>query len=74
MSNSLFQALGGGAQPNMMQQFQTFVQQMQGRDPRAMIQELVSSGRVSQAQLDLAQRQAQQMSGVFEPMRSMFQK
>ena len=74
MSNPLFQALGGGAQPNMMQQFQTFVQQMQGRDPRAMIQELISSGRVSQQQLDAAQKQAQQMQGMFEGMRGMFGK
>ena len=72
--NPFFQAMGGNRQPNMIQQFQQFMNQMRGKDPNAMIQELVSSGRVSQQQLDVAQKQAQQMQGMFEPMRSMFQK
>ena len=72
--NPLFQAMGGTQQPNMMQQFQSFMQQMRGKDPNAMIQELVSSGRVSQQQLDAAQKQAQQMQGMFAPMRGMFGK
>ena len=58
----------------MMQQFQQFMQQMKGKDPNAMIQELVSSGRVSQQQLDQAQKQAQQMQGMFDGMRGMFGK
>lgn len=72
--NPFFQAMGGNSQPNMMQQFQQFMQQMKGKDPNAMIQELVSSGRVSQQQLDQAQKQAQQMQGMFESMRGMFGK
>lgn len=72
--NPFFQAMGGNKQPNMMQQFQYFMQQMRGKDPNAMIQELVSSGRVSQQQLDQAQKQAQQMQGMFEGMRGMFGK
>ena len=70
--NPFFQAMGGNRQPNMMQQFQSFMQQMRGKDPNVMIQELVSSGRVSQQQLDAAQKQAQQMQGMFEGMRGMF--
>ena len=70
--NPFFQAMG--PKPNMMQQFQSFMQQMRGKDPNAMIQELVSSGRVSQQQLDTAQKQAQQMQGMFEGMRGMFGK
>ena len=72
--NPFFQAMGGNRQPNMMQQFQSFMQQMKGKDPNSMIQELVSSGRVSQQQLDAAQKQAQQMQGMFEGMRGMFGK
>ena len=72
--NPFFQAMGGNRQPNMIQQFQQFMNQMRGKDPNAMIQELVSSGRVSQQQLDAAQKQAQQMQGMFEGMRSMFGK
>lgn len=70
--NPFYQAMGGNRQPNMMQQFQQFMNQMRGKDPNAMIQELVSSGRVSQQQLDAAQKQAQQMQGMFEGMRGMF--
>lgn len=66
MSNPVFKALGGN-QPNVAQQFQRFVQQMQGRDPRAMIDELVSSGRVSQQQLDAAQQRAHQIAAMFQP-------
>lgn len=72
--NPFFQAMGGNRQPNMMQQFQSFMQQMRGKDPNAMIQELVSSGRVSQQQLDAAQKQAHQMQGMFEGMRGIFGK
>lgn len=70
--NPFYQAMG--PKPNMMQQFQQFMNQMRGKDPNAMIQELVSSGRVSQQQLDQAQKQAQQMQGMFEGMRGMFGK
>ena len=72
--NPFFQAMGGNRQPNMMQQFQQFMNQMRGKDPNAMIQELVSSGRVSQQQLDAAQKQAQQIQGMFDGMRGMFGK
>ena len=64
--NPFYQAMG--PKPNMMQQFQSFMQQMRGKDPHAMIQELVSSGRVSQQQLDQAQRQAQQIANTFQSM------
>ena len=64
--NPFYQAMGGNRQPNMMQQFQSFMQQMKGKDPDAMIQELVSSGRVSQQQLDAAQKQAQQIANTFQ--------
>ena len=71
--NPFFGVMGGG-RPNMMQQFQQFMNQMKGTDPNAMIQEMVSSGRISQDQLNQDQKQAQQMSGVFEGMRGMFGK
>ena len=72
--NPFFQAMSGNRQLNMMQQFQQFMNQMRGKDPNAMIQELVSSGRVSQQKLDAVQKQAQQMQGMFEGMRGMFGK
>lgn len=74
MANPIYQALGGNNQSNMLQQFQQFMNQMRGKDPSAIIQEMISSGKVSQQQLDAAQRQAQQMAAMFEPLRGMFRK
>lgn len=65
MSNPLFNALGGN-QPNMMSEFQQFMQQMQGVNPHQEIANLLKSGRISQSQLNEAQRMAQQMSGMFK--------
>ena len=64
MSNPLFQALGGRQQPDMMGQFQQFMQQMQGRDPNQEITKLLQSGRISQQQLNQAQQMAQQFRGM----------
>ena len=72
--NPFFNAMGGNRQPNMMQQFQQFMNQMKGKDPNSMIQEMVSSGRISQDQLNQVQKQARQMQGMFEGMRGMFGK
>lgn len=65
MANPLFNQLGG-AQPqndggfcNLLSQFQQFRAQFQG-DPRAEIQKLLQSGKISQAQLDQAQQMARQ--------------
>ena len=72
--NPFFGVMGGGGRPNMMQQFQSFMQQMKGKDPNAIINEMVSSGKLTQEQLNQAQQQAQQMQGMFEGMRGMFGK
>ena len=74
MANQVYNALHGNRRPNMVQQFQQFMNAMQGKDPNQILNELVSSGKVSQAQLDQAQRQAQQMAAMFEPLRGMFGK
>lgn len=63
MSNPIFQALG---QPNLKQQFQQFMNQMRGKDPNAIIQQMVSSGRISQDQLNQAQQRAQQMMNLLK--------
>ena len=56
-----FFSIMGNQRPNMMQQFQSFMQQMKGKDPNAIINEMVSSGKLTQEQLNQAQQQAQQM-------------
>lgn len=72
MPNALFNALGGNGKNNTIQNFQRFMQQMRGRDANQMINELVSSGRVSQEQLNQVQKQAQQMEGILNSIRGMF--
>ena len=52
MSNPLYQMMGGGMPTGMngiMQRFQQFRQMFSG-DPRQQVQQLLNSGRVSQAQ------------------------
>lgn len=68
--NPLFNALGGGQMPgpmgqfqNMVQQFRQFKQSFQG-DPRAEVEKLVRSGKISQQQLN----QLQQMAGQFQQL------
>lgn len=73
MANPLFNFMGGNQQSaNMLQAFPKFMQQMRGKNPNAILNDLVSSGKVSQQQLDFAQKQAQQMSGMFDQFRGMF--
>ena len=66
MSNPLFNALGGGMpQGNgpmqMIQQFMQFKQNFKG-DPKAEVEKMLQSGRISQQQLN----QVQQMAGQFQ--------
>lgn len=76
MANPFFNAMGGsqaqGGPMNMMQAFQKFMQQNQGKDPNEMIQQMLSSGKLNQQQLDQAQRMAKQMEGPLSGLRSMF--
>lgn len=68
--NPLFNALGGGQMPgpigqfqNMIQQFRQFQQSFKG-DPKAEVEKLVQSGKISQQQLN----QLQQMAGQFQQL------
>ena len=72
--NPFFNAMGGNKQPNMMQQFQQFMNQMKGKDPNAVIQDMMQSGKITQDQYNQARQQAQQMQGMFEGMRGMLGK
>ena len=67
MSNPLFNALGGNMQSlPIMQQFQQFMNQMQGKNPHEEINKLLQSGQISQQQLNQAQAAAQQMQQMFK--------
>ena len=72
MSNSLFNALGGGKMPGamgqfqqMMQQFQQFRANFQG-DPKQEVQKLLQSGKMSQQQLNQLQAMAQQFQSFLQ--------
>lgn len=64
--NQLFQQLQPVQQPpqqgNMMQQLQSFIQGFRG-DPKQMVQQLMQSGRVSQAQYNQAVQMANMLTG-----------
>ena len=65
MSNPLFDVLGGGnALPGnlgqIVSQFNQFKQTFNG-DPRAQVQQLLNSGKVTQAQYNQAVQMAQQL-------------
>lgn len=77
MANPFMAAMGGSQGPqggpvNMMQAFQQFMQQNQGKNPNEMIQQMLSSGKLNQQQLNQAQQMAKQMEGKFSGMKSMF--
>jgi hypothetical protein len=72
MPNPLYSKLNGNQQGNMMQQFQRFMNQMQGKNPNKMIEQIVASGQLSQQQLNSIQQQAKNMEQQFSAMRSMF--
>ena len=62
MSNPLFGMMQGQAPMNgMIQRFQQFQQMFRG-DPKQQVQQLLNSGRVSQAQYNQAVQTAQQMA------------
>lgn len=60
MPNPLFQMMQQAPGNNILQRFQQFRQMFQG-DPRQQVQQLLNSGRVSQAQYNQAVQMAQQL-------------
>ena len=62
------QFAGNGNMPGgpmqMMQQFAQFKRMMQGRNPQQMIQNLLSSGQMSQAQFEQLKQQANALQNI----------
>lgn len=58
MRNPIFEAMGGNSQ--FMSKFQQFASTFQG-DPRAQIQQLMNSGKISQQQYENAVNMANQI-------------
>lgn len=70
MPNPLFNVLGGQQRKprNMVEQFTDFCGEMQGKDPDAMVNELVSSGKVPQGVYQQAVMMAQQVAPILGPL------
>jgi hypothetical protein len=66
MNNPFFGALGGGnGFFQMMQQFQQFKANFHG-DPKAEVEKLLQSGKLSQAQLNQLQQMAKQFQSLMQ--------
>lgn len=63
--NPLFNMLGNNQMNGLLQQFRQFQQNFHG-DPRQQVQQLLNSGRVSQAQYNQAVQMAQQLQNMLK--------
>lgn len=73
MGSSLYNSMGGQAQNNPIGgQFQRFMGQMQGKNPQEVINQMVSSGKLSQQQLNAVQQRAQQIAPMLNSLKGMF--
>lgn len=52
--------------------FPQFMQQMRGKDPQQLLNQMIANGQLNQNQLNQAQQQARQMADVFNQFRGMF--
>lgn len=50
----------------MLEEFNKFKASMQGKDPQAMVQELIRTGRMSQQQFNQLAQMASQLQGIFK--------
>lgn len=72
MGSSLFNSMGRQAQNLIGGQFQQFMGQMQGKNPQEMISQMLTSGQISQQQLNAIQQRAQQIAPMLNGMKNMF--
>lgn len=76
MSSSLYNSMGRQTQNPIGGQFQQFMGQikgqMQGRNPQDVINQMVSTGQLSQQQLNAIQLRAQQIAPMLNGMKNMF--
>lgn len=63
MANPLFNMFGSNQKSGIMQRFEKFRQSFSG-DPQKQVQELLNSGRISQAQYDQAVKKARELQKI----------
>jgi len=59
MLNPILSQLNSGGPVQMLQRFAEFKKNMQGKDPEAMVNELLRSGKMTQAQFEQLKAQAE---------------
>lgn len=68
MTNPILQAMGKSAMPNspmnVVQQFMQFKQQMQGKDPQKIVEQMLADGQMSQQQFEQLKAIAENFKGV----------
>lgn len=72
MGSSLFNSMVRQDQNPIGGQFQQFMGQMQGKNPQEMINQMLTSGQLSQQQLNAIQQRAQQIAPMLNGMKNMF--
>ena len=65
MSNPLYNQMSGMGGSDVISQFIKFRQSFQG-NPQQIVQSMVSSGRISQAQLDQAMQTAEKLKSIIK--------
>ena len=66
MSNPLFNQLNQNNPASMIQQFNEFMKQMQGINPKDEVMNMLQNGKINQQQLNQAQQMAQQFQSMFK--------
>lgn len=72
MSSSLYNSMDRQTQNPIGGQFQQFMDHMQGKNPQEMINQMLTSGQLSQQQLNAIQQRAQQIAPMLNGMKNMF--
>lgn len=72
MPNDLYRQMQGRQGNPMEQNFMNFMNQFRGQNPRQIIDNLVSSGKLTQQQLNAAQQRAGQMGDMFGQLKPRF--
>lgn len=72
MPNPLYNEMQKNTPNQLETVFERFMNQFKGQNPTAIINQMVQSGQISQAQLNVAQDRARRLGSMFEGLRGKF--
>lgn len=72
MPNPLYNEMQKNTPNQLETVFGRFMNQFKGQNPTAIINQMVQSGQITQAQLNVAQDRARQLGSMFEGLRGKF--